>query len=83
VFERRANKKPVFIPDNAAASTSITAAETKTKTKEDQFSDAVGSLIVRLDNHLKKLDNFTNSVDNLIYCLCADTDITRKKIIKR
>jgi hypothetical protein len=53
-------KKPVFIPDNAPVS--IAAAETK----EDQFNDALHALIIRLDNHAKRLEDFTESLNALI-----------------
>jgi hypothetical protein len=35
------------------------------------------------DRMERKLENLTNSLDNLIYCLCAETNIDREKITKQ
>jgi hypothetical protein len=86
-------KKQVFIPDKAVKVASTTTAP---KTKEDKdhdfdlFDDALRTVIARMDDQLKRLDNITNSVDNLIYYLSesnshTDTaaDSIREKIIKQ
>ena len=40
--------------------------------------------IVRIFERMEKnLENLTSSLDNLIYCLCAENNIDREKVIKQ
>lgn len=52
---------------------------------EISLTSHTNTIAVIFDRMEKRLENLTNSLDNLIYCLCANTEmgIDKEKIIKQ